>query len=88
MHQSKFVSECLKLPFCSGLGQNISNLLICGNILEIQCSLLNPVSYEVIFDLYVLGPVIKHWILREFDTTLIITINDLGIQLLIKQSCK
>jgi hypothetical protein len=56
MHQSKYVFECFKLPFCQGLGQNINYLLICGNILELHYySLLNPISYEVIYDLYMLG---------------------------------
>jgi hypothetical protein len=58
-------------------------MLISANILELQCSLLNLVSYELIYDLYMLGPVMKHMILKEFDTTLIITINDHGIQLVI-----
>jgi hypothetical protein len=88
LQQSKFVSKCFKLPFCQGLGQNISYLLIYGNIVDLHCSLLNPISYEVIFDLYVLGPIIKHYILRYFDTTLIILVNIYGFQLLIKQSCK
>jgi hypothetical protein len=84
MHQSKFVFKCLKLPFFQRLGQNINYLLICGNILDIHFSLLNLVSYEVIFDLYMLGLAMKQWILREFDTTLIIIVNDHGIQLMIK----
>jgi hypothetical protein len=88
LHQSKSVFECLKLPFCQGLGQNINYMLICGHILELHCSLLNPIPYEVIVNLYVLGPIMKHWILGEFDTTLIIIVNGCGIQLLIKQSCK
>jgi hypothetical protein len=75
-------------PFSKGLVRISATYLICGNILELHCSLLNLVSYEVIYDLYMLGPVMKHWILKEFDTTLIITVNDCGIQLLIKQSCK
>ena len=40
----------------------------------------------VISDINVLGPVIKNWILREFDTTLIITIDHSWIHPLIKQT--
>jgi hypothetical protein len=88
LHQSKSVSECFKLPFFQGPGQNVSYLLICGNILELHYFLLNPILYEVILDLYVLRLVMKQWILREFDTTLIIIVNDCRFKLLIKQSCK
>jgi hypothetical protein len=48
LHHSKFVPEEHKLPFNQGFGQNIYNLLICGNILKLHCSLLDPISDEVI----------------------------------------
>jgi hypothetical protein len=84
LHHSKFVPEEHKLPFNQGFGQNICNLLICGNILKLDCSLLDPISDEVIYDLNMLGPVMEYWILREFDTTLIITVYHHRLQLLIK----
>ena len=54
LHQSKFVSECFKLPFCQGLGQNIKNLVIYWYILELHYYLLNLVFSEVILNLNVL----------------------------------
>jgi hypothetical protein len=65
------------LPF-KGFGENVCNLLICGDILELDCSLLDPISDEVIFDLNMLGPVMEYWILIEFDTTLIIIVYHVG----------
>ena len=59
LHLSKFVSEENKLPFNQGFGQNVCNLLICGNILELDCSLLDPVLDEVIYDLNMLGSVME-----------------------------
>jgi hypothetical protein len=41
LHHSKFVSEENKLPFDQGFGQNVCNLLICGDILKLNCSLLD-----------------------------------------------
>jgi hypothetical protein len=56
LHHSKFVFEEQKLPFNQGFGQDICNLLICGNKLKLHCPLLDPISNEVISDLYMLGP--------------------------------
>jgi hypothetical protein len=44
--------------------------MIDENIIELHYSLVNHVSNEVIYDLYVFGTIMKHWILREFDITL------------------
>jgi hypothetical protein len=83
-HHSKFILEEYKLLFKQGFGQDIYNLLIYGNILKLDYSLLDPVSDEMIYDINMLGPVMEYWILREFDTTLIITIYHHRIQILVK----
>jgi hypothetical protein len=84
LQHSKFVPEEYRLPFNQGFGQNVCNLLICGNILKLNCSLLYPVSDEVIHDLNMIVPVMEYRILKEFDTTLIITVYHHGVQLLFK----
>ena len=43
---------------------------------------MNPVSYEVIYVLYVFVHEMKNSILREFDATLIIIVNYFGVQLI------
>lgn len=53
-------------------------------MLELHISLVYHVSYEVIHDLYMLGMIMKYWILGEFDTTMIVIVDHRGIQLLIK----
>jgi len=77
MHHSKSVSKEHKHPFLQGLGQNIYNLLICGNIMKLHFSLLDVISNEVIFDLNMFGPVMDYWILREFDVGIISIFNSL-----------
>ena len=42
---------------------------------------LNIVSDEVICNLDVFGPIMKKWILKEFYSTLIVTLNYYGPQL-------
>jgi hypothetical protein len=84
LHHSKFVPEEQKNPFNQGFYQNICNLLICGNILKLDCSLLDPVLNEMISNINMLEPIMEYWILREFDTTMIITVYHHGMQLLIK----
>ena len=60
---SKLVSEVLRLHLGQWLGQHICDLLICGNVLELHNSLLHHIVNILIFDLYVLGLVMEHWIL-------------------------
>ena len=47
---------------------------------------LNPVSDEMVPYLDMFRPVVEYWILREFDATLIITVNRSRPQLSTKQS--
>jgi hypothetical protein len=83
LHHSKFIFEELKLPFNQGFGQNKCNLLICGNMLKLHCSLLGPISDKVVSNM--LGTIMEQWILREFDTTMIITIYHHRLQHLINK---
>jgi hypothetical protein len=69
LRHSKFVPKEHKLSFKQGFGHNVCNLLIYGNILNLNCSLLDHVSDEVIHDLNKLGLAMEYWILKEFDTT-------------------
>ena len=83
-HQAHLVSEEDMLAPWQGLGENICNLIICRNVLKLNDPSLNPISDEVVSDLYVLRPVMENWILKEFDTTRIIAVNDGRRQLLTK----
>ena len=64
------------LHFRGGLGKDINYLVISRNILLLHLSSLNLVSNEVVLDLDVLRPIMKHRILRELDAALIIAIYD------------
>ena len=74
------------LPFREGLGKDISYLVISRYILQLYRSSLYPVSDEVVHDLDVLQPIMKHGILKELDATLIIAIYDSRSQLSTKQA--
>jgi hypothetical protein len=63
LHHSKFISKEDKLALYQGFGENVCNLLICGDVLELDCALLNLVSDEVIPDLNMFRPVMEYWIL-------------------------
>ena len=73
-----------KLHLGQRLGQYVRDLLIRSNVKKLHNSFLHHVMNVLVFDLDMLGFVVKHWILREFDTTLIITINPSSLQLKIK----
>jgi hypothetical protein len=75
-HQAHLVSEVDMFAPWQGLGENICNLVVCRYILQLNCASLNPITNEVVPDLNVLRSVMKHWSLREFYATLIITVND------------
>ena len=88
MHYPQHFSEAHKLALRQSFGEDVRNMLICGNILELHNPSLNTVSDEVVSDLNMLGLVMKHRILRELDVTLIISVNDCRVQLLIKCPCE
>jgi hypothetical protein len=60
LHHTKLVPEVFKLHLRQRFGENVCNLLICGYVLELHCSLLYHVSDEVVFDLNMLQPVMKY----------------------------
>ena len=73
------------LPFREGLGKDIINLIISRYVLQLHRSSMNPITDEVVPDLNVLRPVVKHRILKELNATLIIAINDSQSKLSTKQ---
>ena len=87
LYHPQLLSKVHKLSLRQSFGEDVRNLLIYEDILELHSPSLNNVPNEVVLDLNVLGPVMKYWILREFDATLIITVNDCQVQLLIKYPC-
>jgi hypothetical protein len=54
LHHSKLVFEEDELALDQGLSENVYQLLLCRNILELNCSLLHLVFDEVVHDLNVL----------------------------------
>jgi hypothetical protein len=80
-HHSKLIPEKYELAFSQIFSEYVCNLLICRYVLYLNCSSLNIIQNEVISNLNVLRPIVKNWNLREFDTTLIVTVNHSGSQL-------
>ena len=87
LRQLRSFPEHIELPLCQELSQYIYNLLICRNVLKNHCSLLDPVSDEVVPDINMPGTIMEHWILREFETTMIVTVNHGSVQSLICKLC-
>ena len=83
-HNTHLVSEVDMLAPWERLRQNVFYLLIRGNVLEPYNFLLDPISDEMILDADVLGPLMKHRILRELNAALIVTMNNRRPQLKIK----
>lgn len=63
LHHRQLVAEEHKLALRQSFGEDVYNLLICGDILELHNPSLNIVPDELIPDLNMLEPVRKHWIL-------------------------
>jgi hypothetical protein len=74
-HHSKLVPEKYKLFSAQFLGEYVCNMLLCRYVLYLHNSYLNIVMDEVITNLDMLRPVMKNWILQDFNATLIITVN-------------
>jgi hypothetical protein len=53
-HHSNIVYEKDELSLHQGFGKNVFQLLICRNILDLDCSLQHPLSDEMVYDLDVL----------------------------------
>ena len=81
---SKLVSEVLQLHSGQWLGEHVRGLLICGNVLELHCSLIHHVTDIMIFDLDVFGPIMKHRVLGHLCATLVVTPDASHIRHMIK----
>ena len=78
---TKLATKVYKLCQGQWLGKNICRLFCRRNILNAENVLLYHVSDIVISHLNVFRPIVKHWILGELHTTLIVTVNDCGFKL-------
>jgi len=64
--------EVIKFCPCKGLGEDFHHLFSCRSVAQLYSSLLDIVSDKVTLDINMLWPIMKHWILKELDATLII----------------
>jgi hypothetical protein len=84
LHQAKSLTEVLELRPGKRFGEDICNLLMCRKILHVYCFPLCHVFDIMVFDLDVFLFIVKHKILRELHTTLVIIMNNGRIHLMIK----
>ena len=73
---SKHSTKLAKLLSSQGLGENICNLLLYVDICQVNVACQDPLSDEVIVDLYVFGPCMEHWVPSQRYATKIVTIYD------------
>ena len=78
---TKFVTKVYKLCQGQWLGENICYLFCYQNILNDENFLLNHVPDIMISHLNVFRSVMKHRVLSELYTTLIVTVNNCGFKL-------
>jgi hypothetical protein len=78
---TKLVTKVCKLCQGQWLGKNICCLFYRQNILNAENVFLNYVPDIVISHFNVFRSVMKHWILGELYTALIVTVNDCGFKL-------
>ena len=62
MHQPHLITEEHKFSLHRCFRKDVCNLLIYGNILELDYSLLDPVSEEMISDVDMLGLIMEDWL--------------------------
>ena len=75
--------ELLELRLGKRFGEDIYNLFMCRKVLRVYCFPLHHVSDIMIFYLNVFRSIMKHKVLRELHTTLVITMKN-RIHLMIK----
>ena len=78
------LTEVLELHLGKWFGEDIYNLLMCRKVLHVYCFPLHHVSDIMIFYLNVFRSIVKHRVLRELHTTLVIMTNSGRIHLMIK----
>ena len=64
--------KVVKLCPSKGLGEDVCHLFSCSSVAQLYSSLLDTVPDKVTLDINVLQPIMKHWILKDLDATLII----------------
>ena len=74
-HNSHHALEANMLAFRQGFGENICHLVISRHVCQSNCTSLTPISDKMVPDLDMFRPIMKYQILREFNTTLIVTVN-------------
>jgi hypothetical protein len=87
LHQEELLYQSLELPLCKEFCEDFSALQINGNIIKNNNSLMYSSFQGNVLDICVLGAMMKHWILKDFDATFTITIHNRGLEHLINQLC-
>ena len=84
MSQPHLICELLKLMSAQCLGNDVFHLLISLYVIKPHGSSLYTIPNEVIPDIDVLATIMKHWIRRELNASLIVTLYYNGLHPLSK----
>jgi hypothetical protein len=84
LHEAKSLTKVLELRPGKWLGEDICNLLVCRKVLHMYCFPLHHISDVMVFDLNMFRFIVKHVILGELHTALVITMDNDGIHLMTK----
>ena len=78
-NHTNYLTKCLKLTSIKRFGENVSILMFSMDILKSHNLSFNKITNKVISNLYVFSLKVLNRILRNIDSTRIITINNHGV---------
>ena len=78
-NHTNYLTKCLKLTSIKRFGEDVDILPFSRNILKTRNLSFNKILNEVIFNLYVLSLRMLNGLLRDINSTRVITINNHGI---------
>ena len=78
-NHTNYLTKCLKLTSIKRFGEDVSILTFSRDILKTHNLSFNKISNKVISNLYVLSFRVLNRVLRDINSTRIITINNHGV---------
>ncbi len=76
LHDSKHAMESVMLLSSQDLGEDVNNLIFCAAINKINLTCQDLLPDEVIMNLNVFRPCMKHWVPSQLNIAEVITICD------------
>ena len=72
--QSEHCCESLEFCLSERFGENICNIIVCGNVLHVDIAVLNGLANEMT-NIDMFGPHMEFVVLHERDSTLVVAVK-------------